>query len=56
MTVYHAGELAVQRRLGQSGIAARLSRMIRDEIPDAAAEFLGRVSLIGRSFEAMLSG
>ncbi len=40
MTVYHPGELAVQRRLGQSDIAARLSRMVRDEIPDAAAEFL----------------
>ncbi|KAA0111488.1 pyridoxamine 5'-phosphate oxidase family protein [Mycolicibacterium sp. P9-22] len=40
MTVYHAGELAVQQRLGQSEIAARLARMVRDEIPDAAAEFL----------------
>lgn len=40
MTVYHAGERAVQQRLGQSEIAARLSRMVRDEIPDAAAEFL----------------
>lgn len=40
MTVYHPGELAVQRRLCQSDIAARLSRMVRDEIPDAAAEFL----------------
>lgn len=40
MTVYHPGELAVQRRLGQSDIATRLSRMVRDEIPDAAAEFL----------------
>ena len=40
MSVYHAGELAVQRRLGQSQIAERLSRMVRREIPDAAAEFL----------------
>ncbi|WP_395311267.1 pyridoxamine 5'-phosphate oxidase family protein [Mycobacterium sp. AMU20-3851] len=40
MTVYHPGELAVQGRLGQSDIAARLSRMVRSEIPDAAAVFL----------------
>ncbi|MDO3399596.1 pyridoxamine 5'-phosphate oxidase family protein [Mycolicibacterium neoaurum] len=40
MTVYHAGELAVQHRLGQSDIARRLSRMVRDEIPAAAADFL----------------
>ncbi|MGW0160773.1 pyridoxamine 5'-phosphate oxidase family protein [Mycobacterium sp. NPDC003323] len=40
MTVYHAGELEVQRRLGQSEIAAHLGRIIRDEIPDAAAAFL----------------
>ncbi|MGU3652882.1 pyridoxamine 5'-phosphate oxidase family protein [Mycolicibacterium sp. A43C] len=40
MTIYHAGELAVQHRLGQSDIARRLSRMVRDEIPQAAADFL----------------
>lgn len=40
MTIYHAGELAVQQRLGQSEIAERLSRTVRDEIPTAAADFL----------------
>ncbi|MEH3135543.1 MAG: pyridoxamine 5'-phosphate oxidase family protein [Mycolicibacterium neoaurum] len=40
MGIYHAGELAVQHRLGQSDIARRLSRMVRDEIPEAAADFL----------------
>lgn len=46
MTVYHAGELAVQRRLGQSDIAARLSRMVRAEIPDAAAHFLAEQPMV----------
>lgn len=40
MTTYHAGELAVQTRLGQAEIAARVGRMIRAEIPAAAAAFL----------------
>jgi len=40
MNVYHAGEVAVQRRMGQSEIAARVGRMIRTEIPAAAAAFL----------------
>lgn len=46
MTIYHAGELAVQQRLGQSDIAQRLSRMVRDEIPEAAAEFLADQPMI----------
>ncbi|MUL68105.1 pyridoxamine 5-phosphate oxidase [Mycobacterium sp. CBMA 234] len=40
MSAYHAGELAVQRRLGQAEIAERVGRMIRTEIPAAAAAFL----------------
>lgn len=40
MNAYHAGELAVQRRMGQAEIAARVGRMIRREIPAAAAAFL----------------
>ncbi|MGV9799716.1 pyridoxamine 5'-phosphate oxidase family protein [Mycobacterium sp. NPDC003449] len=37
---YHPGELVVQNRLGQADAAARLGRMIRPEIPAAAAAFL----------------
>lgn len=40
MTLYHAGEAAVQQRLGQSAIAERVGRMVRAEIPAAAADFL----------------
>ncbi len=40
MNAFHAGELAVQRRMGQAEIAARVGRMIRTEIPAAAAAFL----------------
>ena len=46
MTVYHPGELAVQRQLGQSDLAARLSRMVRAEIPDAAADFLAEQPMV----------
>lgn len=46
MTVYHPGELAVQRRLGQSGIAERVGRMVRRDIPDAAAAFLADQPMI----------
>lgn len=64
MTVYHPGELAVQRRLGQSDIAARLSRMVRDEIPDAAADFLAEQPMIvlsgaddaGRVWASLVTG
>lgn len=64
MTVYHAGELAVQQRLGQSEIAARLSRMVRDEIPDAAAEFLADQPMVvlaaadgtGRIWTSLVTG
>lgn len=64
MTVYHAGERAVQQRLGQSDIAAHLSRMVRDEIPDAAAEFLSDQPMVvlaaadnaGRIWTSLLTG
>jgi predicted pyridoxine 5'-phosphate oxidase superfamily flavin-nucleotide-binding protein len=64
MTVYHAGELAVQQRLGQSEIAARLSRMVRDEIPEAAADFLADQPMVvlaaadeaGRIWTSLVTG
>lgn len=64
MPVYHAGELAVQQRLGQSEIAARLARMVRDEIPDAAAEFLADQPMVvlaaadeaGRIWTSLVTG
>ncbi|MDR3662325.1 MAG: pyridoxamine 5'-phosphate oxidase family protein [Mycobacterium sp.] len=40
MSAFHAGEVSVQRRMGQSEIAERVGRMIRREIPAAAADFL----------------
>lgn len=64
MAVYHAGELAVQRRLGQSDIATRLQRMVRDEIPDAAADFLTEQPMVvlaaadrdGRLWTSLVTG
>jgi predicted pyridoxine 5'-phosphate oxidase superfamily flavin-nucleotide-binding protein len=38
--VFHAGELAVQRRAGVVEKAARLEGMFSSEVPDVAAEFL----------------
>ncbi|WP_336081678.1 pyridoxamine 5'-phosphate oxidase family protein [Nocardia sp. SSK8] len=38
--MFHPGELAVQRRLGQDGLAARVGRTIRPDIPAVAAAFL----------------
>ncbi|MVU76893.1 pyridoxamine 5'-phosphate oxidase family protein [Nocardia sp. ET3-3] len=43
---YHPGELAVQRRMGQDHIAQRVGRMIRADIPGAAAEFLAEQPMI----------
>ncbi|MCP2316743.1 hypothetical protein APR12_002083 [Nocardia amikacinitolerans] len=40
MALYHSGELAVQRRMGQAEIAAKVGRMIRRDIPSVAADFL----------------
>lgn len=38
--LYHRGELAVQQRMGQTAIAERVGKMVRHEIPAAAAAFL----------------
>ncbi|GAB0108248.1 pyridoxamine 5'-phosphate oxidase family protein [Nocardia sp. JMUB6875] len=43
---YHPGELAVQERMGQADIAQRVGRMIRPDIPAAAAEFLTEQPMI----------
>ncbi|GAB2551497.1 pyridoxamine 5'-phosphate oxidase family protein [Nocardia heshunensis] len=63
-SVFHAGELAVQQRMGQADIAARVGRMIRADIPFAAAEFLTEQPMIviaaadadGRMWASQLSG
>ncbi|MEW2484123.1 pyridoxamine 5'-phosphate oxidase family protein [Mycobacterium sp. NPDC049093] len=44
--MYHSGELAVQRRMGQEAIATRVGRMIRTEVPAAAAAFLAEQPMI----------
>ncbi|CQD18708.1 oxidoreductase FAD/NAD [Mycolicibacterium conceptionense] len=44
--MYHSGELAVQRRMGQDAIAARVGRMIRSEVPAAAATFLAEQPMV----------
>ncbi|WP_454793568.1 pyridoxamine 5'-phosphate oxidase family protein [Mycolicibacterium lutetiense] len=44
--MYHSGELAVQRRMGQETIAVRVGRMIRTEVPAAAAAFLAEQPMI----------
>ncbi|MGK2866560.1 MAG: pyridoxamine 5'-phosphate oxidase family protein [Mycobacterium sp.] len=64
MTIYHPGELAVQRRLGQSELAERVGRMVRTEIPDAAAAFLAEQPMIvlaaaddtGRIWASLVTG
>ncbi|MTE13519.1 pyridoxamine 5'-phosphate oxidase family protein [Nocardia aurantiaca] len=43
---YHPGELAVQQRMGQADIAQRVGRMIRADIPAAAAQFLAEQPMI----------
>ncbi|MEU1209898.1 pyridoxamine 5'-phosphate oxidase family protein [Nocardia sp. NPDC005825] len=61
---YHPGELAVQRRLGQADIAQRVGRMIRPDIPAAAARFLAEQPMIvlaaaddaGRMWAGQLAG
>lgn len=62
--MYHSGELAVQRRMGQEAIATRVGRMIRTEVPAAAAEFLAEQPMIviaaadddGRVWTSLLAG
>ncbi|OBJ34782.1 pyridoxamine 5-phosphate oxidase [Mycolicibacterium mucogenicum] len=64
MTAYHAGELEVQRRMGQAEIAVRVGRMIRTEIPAAAAAFLAEQPMIvlaatddeGRVWTSLVTG
>ncbi|MCP2287673.1 pyridoxamine 5'-phosphate oxidase family protein [Nocardia amikacinitolerans] len=46
MALYHSGELAVQRRMGQAGIAAKVGRMIRRDIPSVAADFLAAQPMV----------
>ena len=46
MTLYHAGEVAVQQRMEQRNIAERVGRMVRAEIPAAAADFLAEQPMV----------
>ncbi len=45
-SVFHAGELAVQRRMGQADSAGRVGRIISPEIPGAAAAFLAEQPMV----------
>ena len=64
MTHFHAGEVAVQQRMGQAHIADRVGRTIRADIPDIAAGFLAEqpmvviaaADLAGRVWAAHWSG
>ena len=64
MNAYHAGELEVQRRMGQAEIAVRVGRMIRTEIPAAAAAFLAEQPMVvlaatddaGRVWASLVTG
>ncbi|MFE3544861.1 pyridoxamine 5'-phosphate oxidase family protein [Nocardia sp. NPDC059177] len=44
--MFHPGELAVQRRLGQNELAARVGRTIRSDIPAVAASFLAEQPMV----------
>ncbi|MEV0673931.1 pyridoxamine 5'-phosphate oxidase family protein [Mycobacterium sp. NPDC050441] len=62
--MYHSGELAVQRQMGQETVAARVGRMIRTEVPAAAAAFLAEQPMIvvaaaddeGRVWTSLIAG
>lgn len=62
--MYHSGELAVQRRMGQEAVATRVGRMIRTEVPSAAAAFLAEQPMIviaaadddGRAWAGLITG
>ncbi|MEU8901732.1 pyridoxamine 5'-phosphate oxidase family protein [Nocardia sp. NPDC048505] len=64
MATFHAGELAVQARMGQAHIAARVGRMIQAEIPEVAADFLAAQPMVvlaaadraGRMWASQLAG
>ncbi|WP_410869700.1 pyridoxamine 5'-phosphate oxidase family protein [Nocardia sp. A7] len=44
--MFHSGEQAVQQRMGQAEVAARVGRSIRAEIPAVAASFLAEQSMV----------
>ncbi|MEU7767428.1 pyridoxamine 5'-phosphate oxidase family protein [Nocardia sp. NPDC049190] len=46
MDPFHPGEVAVQRRMGQSHIADRVGRTIRSDIPAVAADFLSEQPMV----------
>lgn len=46
MTPFHSGELAVQQRMGQADIAAKVGRTIRADIPEVAASFLAEQQMV----------
>lgn len=64
MGPFHEGELEVQRRVGVAGNAAKIGRIIRPEIPDAARAFaaaqrfvvLGAADAGGRVWATILQG
>lgn len=64
MGPFHPGELAVQRRMGQDGIAAKVGRTIRAGVPPVAAEFLAAQPMVvlaaadgdGRLWASALTG
>jgi predicted pyridoxine 5'-phosphate oxidase superfamily flavin-nucleotide-binding protein len=64
MTVYHAGERAVQARVGDTARAEHLGRSIRNTVPSVAASFLAERQLlvvgaadgVGRMWATVLTG
>ncbi|RBO96546.1 pyridoxamine 5'-phosphate oxidase family protein [Nocardia puris] len=64
MTPFHAGELAVQRRMAQADIAVKVARTIRTGVPPVAAEFLAAQPMVvlgaadgaGRLWASQLTG
>lgn len=64
MDLYHAGEIAVQQRMGQQQVADRVGRMVRAEIPPAAVDFLAQQSMVvisavdteGRVWTGLITG
>lgn len=50
MSIFHAGEIAVQERARVRAMAQKVGRGIRDEIPDSAATFLEETQLAAFGF------
>ncbi|MFI5718427.1 pyridoxamine 5'-phosphate oxidase family protein [Nocardia sp. NPDC051750] len=46
MSIFHPGELAVQRRAGQEGIAEKVGRTVHATVPEAAARFLAEQPMV----------